>query len=1326
MSEALAKAKSKRPGPAIQHTPASSPVGVHDTSSAVSSQLGAFYTAGPILGLGGPVQTQVAIGQANDPFEREADAVADRVTAGTTVQPSAISALTPGALPQTLPVQRVEEKKPEQKVEEKKPVQKVEATKPEEKRPELKPVQKAEEKKPEQKVEEKRPVQKAEVKKPEEKKPEQKPIQKAEEKKPEQKVEEQKPVQKTQETKPEEKKPERKSIQRAEAKKPEKKKPEPMPLQRITEPEPVEDLEEKPVQTDASPGGTAAAPTSMAAAADQAIATKGPGSPLSPVTRGALESSLGADFSHVRVHDDSTAQEAASALNARAFTHGNDIWLGRGASQNDLHLIAHEATHVVQQSGGVQRMVQRAETTPPAVGQGPAAAAAGGGAVGNLETGVLDPAAKTLTFKQIEIPAFKKDARRGALYDAQKPLTRKRGFKRGNPNQREKWKEQIKKDTIKAKLEEKVKAAKGAEAGVSKTQVFTVPTRGGGTPFFVGTLDDVAKELTTPYWGGQSKKPPTKLFDVDHIVELQLANWEGSGSANELGNMELLERSANRSSGSTIATNINNKVKDFLKTQGTATGGKDGGDAAKETPGKGKKGGTDKKATSGVDKVKADYDLVFQEAVGKGGEKVGLTDFWEQKDIEEGKHLEPLEATNLDQIGGRGKVMLFPRASGGLAKRFDWRDSDKGTKAADSDEKYWLKPFTIENKSFITTGDDVENSATFGTLTISIPANDPQWQPYGPESITVNRIPGAKYAGYLNINEVKSRAQKIEKKGASPVRVDQFDILPEEGLYVTGQVLPDIPLIKDVGLDFEVRGGDLTLSKTFKTGDFTVPKPLTVTDSSLTIAASTRIGLGVEGQVSFAIDKVGEGYLAGGGSTAGGFHLKGGFSFDTRLFDPAEINMEYKDNVFSIDGHIGIKEGKVRGVKSADFTVAYKAGRFDASGTAELSFPGVKKGSMSLSYSESEGFAIGGSFELADNIPGIKGGSGQAQIKKRPDVEGYDVTASGKAEPKIPGVNAAIAVAYENGAITIEGSAAYEKGMLKGSILVGVTNRPVDEAGRPGGEPTADLRAYGGGTVTIRIAPWLQGTIGVKLLPNGEIEVSGSVGLPSSLDIFPEKKLDKNIFTIGIDIPIVGVAVAGQRIGIFADISGGLDLSAGIGPGQLQELGLTVTYNPAHEEQTHVTGGAKLHIPAHAGLRLFVRGGLGVGIPIVSAQAGLEIGGQLGLEGAVDAGVQVDWTPTQGLKLDALGEIYVEPKLKFDITGFVLVEADLWITTIELYSKRWQLAGFEYGSGLRFGVKFPIHYEEGKPFDISLSDVQFQVPDIKPKELLSDLIKRIA
>jgi hypothetical protein len=145
---------------------------------------------------------------------------------------------------------------------------------------------------------------------------------------------------------------------------------------------------------------------------------------------------------------------------------------------------------------------------------------------------------------------------------------------------------------------------------------------------------------------------------------------------------------------------------------------------------------------------------------------------------------------------------------------------------------------------------------------------------------------------------------------------------------------------------------------------------------------------------------------------------------------------------------------------------------------------------------------------------------------------------------------------------------------LKGSLLVGATNRQVTN-GAPGAAapPGADtITVYGGGSVTVVIAPWLQGTVGVRLLPNGEIELAGEIALPASVDIFPEKSFNKNIFTIGIDIPIVGVAVAGQRIGIFANISGGLDLSAGIGPGQLQQLRLGITYNPAHEDETHVTG----------------------------------------------------------------------------------------------------------------------------------------------------------
>ncbi|MBI3785364.1 MAG: DUF4157 domain-containing protein, partial [Deltaproteobacteria bacterium] len=62
-----------------------------------------------------------------------------------------------------------------------------------------------------------------------------------------------------------------------------------------------------------------------------------------------VESGLGADLAHVRVHDSAEDQSDAHLLSAKAFTHGNHIWLGPGQSAHDTKLIAHEAAHVVQQ-----------------------------------------------------------------------------------------------------------------------------------------------------------------------------------------------------------------------------------------------------------------------------------------------------------------------------------------------------------------------------------------------------------------------------------------------------------------------------------------------------------------------------------------------------------------------------------------------------------------------------------------------------------------------------------------------------------------------------------------------------------------------------------------------------------------------------------------------------------------------------------------------------------------------------------------------------------------------------------------------------------------
>jgi hypothetical protein len=434
------------------------------------------------------------------------------------------------------------------------------------------------------------------------------------------------------------------------------------------------------------------------------------------------------------------------------------------------------------------------------------------------------------------------------------------------------------------------------------------------------------------------------------------------------------------------------------------------------------------------------------------------------------------------------------------------------------------------------------------------------------------------------------------------------------------------------------------------------------------------------------------------------------------------MSVRWENGVWGGEGHIGIPAGKVRGIRNARVDVTYSEGTLDARGNAELDVPGIQRGTMRVTYSEAGGLLVGGSFELANNVPGIRSGSVEAQVQKRPQASEWDVTARGTAVPAIPGFDSQLTIAYDNGAITIEGRGSFNRGMLSGSVQVGATNRAIGPDGQPTGEPTDTLTAWGGGQVTARLTPWLQGTIGLTISREGEITVSGEIGLPSTLEVFPARRYDRNIFTIGLDVPIIGVAAFGQRIGIFATIQGGLDLSAGFGPGQLRDLRLHIDYTPAHEEQTHVTGDASFVVPADAGLRLFVRGGVGAGIPLVSATAGLEIGGRLGIAGQAMASVHLDWMPGRGLTLDAEGSLSAEPRLSFDVSAFARVEATLIGTLVD---RRWQLAAVEYGSGLRFGVRFPIHYEEGRPFDISTDDLQWEIPQIEPGPLLTNLVSQI-
>lgn len=80
--------------------------------------------------------------------------------------------------------------------------------------------------------------------------------------------------------------------------------------------------------------------------------SKGGGSPLPEGVRSFMEPRFGADFSGVRVHTGGDAVQMNRDLQAKAFTHGHDIYYSGGNAPANDELTAHELTHVVQQEGG--------------------------------------------------------------------------------------------------------------------------------------------------------------------------------------------------------------------------------------------------------------------------------------------------------------------------------------------------------------------------------------------------------------------------------------------------------------------------------------------------------------------------------------------------------------------------------------------------------------------------------------------------------------------------------------------------------------------------------------------------------------------------------------------------------------------------------------------------------------------------------------------------------------------------------------------------------------------------------------------------------------
>lgn len=124
------------------------------------------------------------------------------------------------------------------------------------------------------------------------------------------------------------------------------------------------------------------APTVTPSLESRINSLKGGGQPLQKSTRAFFEPRFGVNLNSVRVHTDVIATESARALNAWAYTIGQNIVFAKGqyspGTINGKRLLAHELTHVAQQNGGglsfsprpqaaiaTQRVYRSPESTDP-------------------------------------------------------------------------------------------------------------------------------------------------------------------------------------------------------------------------------------------------------------------------------------------------------------------------------------------------------------------------------------------------------------------------------------------------------------------------------------------------------------------------------------------------------------------------------------------------------------------------------------------------------------------------------------------------------------------------------------------------------------------------------------------------------------------------------------------------------------------------------------------------------------------------------------------------------------------------------------------------
>jgi hypothetical protein len=1003
------------------------------------------------------------------------------------------------------------------------------------------------------------------------------------------------------------------------------------------------------------------------------------GQPLDARTRAFMEPRFGHDFSAVRVHHDAQAAASARAVDARAYTVGNDIVFDAGRydsnSDSGRQLLAHELAHTIQQRGlqrsstGVslpsttedQHLEHEADVLSSKAlsggGTKPGAAPTSHHPVlsrqaaqpsgSSLKPARIPDDADTLDHVVFEVkepfplpqekgpvkPLWDKVAQGGGLrasLDVQgKP---KVDLKQDRPELRETWLAKVgwpnaEKDTRWSKL----------AASVLKKQ----SPKG----------KDVVEEF--PRVNGVA-------CHMDHIVELQVSG------GNEKENIQVLDPQPNMKSGGLI--------RNYLTDEGERAKAK-ANKAANESG---------SREPAGVlliwRTVKQDGEMCgpcceIEQAAAKGGTGAAQS----------GQTSEHLDATPKKvTFLGKESAILIPKS--GKKTTIPLREST-----------------IVENRAV----SRLIPGLSLIDYNVAHPAISAAFDPDSVR-LPVSLKEKAGEQGHIHVT-VDETGELSVKPGKTKVPIHYLPLSDGviesitqdgDGLAGKGTITPSIPLLKGANLGIEFSANHLAVTTAVPNEKLQSLHGMRVTEASLgfelapNFKPSGTIAFEIgpqgkpvaEGQISVSADA--QGFVATGALTA---HIPG--------VDEAKGNVTYRRETGWTGGFDITKSSKTF-IQNASVHVGFsdKDG-LELTGGLGIKLPGDQDITLKVDKRKNTWIYTGqGEFKPPGGL--------LDPVRINFTYDGERVEGTGETGVKFHGLDGHIKVKYRDGKISGEGTLAVNKGRASGKIALKLS-------------PEQKFSAEG--EVTVKITDKLTATAGIKIDENEKVTLTGELKFPQSIELFKGFQGEHQIFSVGVSIPIPGASVG--PLGVKARIEGGLSAGYHIGPGELRDLKVVAMFNPLEDKpDLDLTMQGQIYISAGAHVSGSISGSIVLDAVVASASGGLTLTATALLDGHVASQVALHYTQGR-FEAKADLDLMLGLALKLALDAFVEAQAGVGPFKVET-RKDWNLATYTYDTGLQLGMKTktPLYYASDQPFKPPSLD---QIEIIKPQIDISDMLSKV-